>query len=159
MYCSIQPRHIEVIQFLLLNHYDFIFVQESYLSPDSTFHVSEYKTLRKDCSVTRRGIINPMENLEAGVLILVRNGPTYSPLSTQHLSLLKPCSNYLAVTIKIKASSIHLFNLYAPPICSSSDICPKSFSFFLLPSSPATFIFDNFNCHHSHSSKDQLGKD
>ena len=40
--------------------------------------------------------------------------------------------------------------------------CPKSFSPFLLPSFPTTYIFGNFNGHHlswdSHSLKDQSGK-
>ena len=61
-------------------------------------------------------------------------------------------------------SPIHLFKVYVPPIRSfSSDSRPKSFSPFLLPSSPTTYIFGDFNSHHSswdsHSPKDQLGKD
>ena len=62
------------------------------------------------------------------------------------------------------ASSIHLFNIYVPPIrSSSSDSCPKSFTPFLLPSPPTTYIFSDFNGHHlswdSHIPEDQSGKD
>ena len=94
--------------------------------------------------MTRREATVSTGNLGGGVLILVKNGLTYTPLSTQLLSTLDPSSDYLAITVKIKgASPIHLFNVYVPPIrFSSSDSRPyKSFSFFLLTSSPTTYIF------------------
>ena len=73
-----------------------------------------------DRSTLRRGITDSTGNLGDGVLIFVKNGPTYSPLTTKHLSSFDPSSNYLAVTVKIKgASPIHLFNIYVPPIRSS----------------------------------------
>ena len=51
-----------------------------------------------------------------------------------------------------------------PPLRSSScDSRSKSFSPFLFPSSATTYIFGDFNCHHSswdsHNPEDQLGKD
>ena len=81
----------------------------------------------------------------------------------QHLFSFDLSYDYLAITVKIKtASPIHLFNLYVPPIHSSCESRPKSFSSFLLPSSPTTYIFIGFNCHHSswdsHSPENQLGK-
>ena len=77
----------------------------------------------------------------------------------------RPSSDYLAIAVKIKgAAPIHLFNVYVPPIRSSSSVSrPKSFSPFLLPSSPTTYIFGDFNSHHSswdsHLPEDQSGKD
>ena len=115
--------------------------------------------------MTRRGTTNSTGNLGGGVLILIKNGLTYTPLSTQSLSSLDPSSDYLAIAVKVKgASPIHLFNVYVPPIrASSSDSCPKSFSPFLLPSSPTTYIFGDFNSHYSswdsHSPEDQSGKE
>ena len=115
--------------------------------------------------MTRRGTNDSTGNLGGGVLILVKNNLTYSSLPTQHLSSLDCSSDYSAITVKVKgASPIHLFNLYVPPIRSSfSDFFPKAFSSFFLPSSPTTYIFDNFNCHYSlwdsYSPEDQLGKD
>ena len=114
--------------------------------------------------MTRRGTTNSTGNLGV-VLILVKNGLSYTSLSTQSLSSLDPSSDYLAIAVKIKgAAPIHLFNVYVPPIrSSSSDSRPKSFSPFLLPSSPTTYIFGDFNSHHSswdsHSPEDQSGKD
>ena len=88
-------------------------------------------------------------------------------LFTLHAIPLLPRSQLRLFTITVKingASPIHLFNVYVPPICSSSsDSRPKSFSPFLLPSSPTTYIFGDFNSHHSswdsHSPEDQSGKD
>ena len=115
--------------------------------------------------MTKRGTTNSTGNLGGGVLILVKNGLTYTSLSTQSLSSLNPSSDYLAITVKVKgASPIHLFNVYVSPIrSSSSDSCRKSFSPFLLPSSPTTYIFSDFNRHlsswDSHSLEDQSGKE
>ena len=161
---GIRPSRTKLIKFLSLNRYDITFVQESHLFSDSSFHIPGYKTLKKDRSMKRRGTTDSTENLVVGVFKLVKNGLTYSFLSTQFLSSLDPNSNYLAITVKIKgASPIHLFNIYVPPIrFSSSDSRPKSFSLFLLPSSPTTYIFNNFNCHYSswdsHSPQDQSCK-
>ena len=113
--------------------------------------------------MTRRGTTNSTGNLGGGVLILVKNGISCTSLSTQSLSSLDPSSDYLAIAVKIKgAAPIHLFNVYVPPIrSSSSDSHPKSFSPFL--SSPTTYIFGDFNSHHSswdsHSPEDHSGKD
>ena len=41
-------------------------------------------------SIARRGTTNITRNLGGGVLILVKNGLTYSPLAAQHLSRLIP---------------------------------------------------------------------
>ena len=118
--------------------------------------------------MTRKGTTNTTANLGlggGGVLILVKNGLTYTSLSTQSLSSLDLSSDYLAISVKVKgASPIHPFNVYVPPIqSSSSDSRPKSFSPFLLPSSPTTYICGDFNSHHSswdsHSPEDQSGEE
>ena len=79
--------------------------------------------------MTRRGTTNSTGNQGGGVLILVKTGLSYTSLSTQSLSSLDPSSDYLAIAVKIKeAAPIHLFNVYVPPIrSSSSDSRPKSF--------------------------------
>ena len=160
---GIRPRRTELIQFLSHNQYNLIIIQESHLFSDSTFCIPGYKTLQKNRSMTRRGTTNSTENLGGGVLILVKTGLSFTLLSTQSLSSLDPSSDYLAIAVKIKgAPPIHLFNVYVPPIrSSSSDSVPKSFSPFLLPSSPTSYIFGDFNSHHSSDSHspDQSGKD
>ena len=138
-------------------------MQESHLSSDFTFRIPGYKTLQMNRSMTRRETTNSTGNLGSVVLILFKNGLTYTSLSTQSLSSLDPSSDYLAIAVKIKrASPIHLFNVYVPPIRSSFDSRPKSFLPFFLPSSSTTYIFGDFNSHHSswdsHSPEDQSGK-
>ena len=89
--------------------------------------------------MTRRGTTNSTGNLGGGVFILVKNGLIYYSLSTQHLSSLDPCSNYSAITVKIKgASPIHLFNLYVPP-SALFLLTPVLNLSHLLPSFPTTF--------------------
>ena len=162
---GICPRRTELIQFLSHNQYDLIFIQESHLSSDSTFRIPGYKTLQKNRFMTKRGTTNSTGSLGGGILILVKSGLTCTLLSTQPLSSLDSSSDYLAIAVKVKgASPIHLFNVYVPPIRSpSSDSRPKSFSPFLLPSFPTTYIFGDFNSHHSswdsHSPEDQSGKE
>ena len=92
---GIRPRRTELIHFLSHNQYDLIFIQESHLSSDSTFHIPGYKTLQKNRFMTRRGTTNSTGNLGGGVLILVKTGLSYTSLSTQSLSSLEPSSDYL----------------------------------------------------------------
>ena len=101
---GIRPRRTELIQFLSLNQYNLILVEESLLSSDSIFHIPGYKTLQKNRFITRRGTTISTGNLGSGVLILVKNGLTYTSLSTQSLSSLDPSSDYLAITVKIKGA-------------------------------------------------------
>ena len=104
------PRCTKLIQFLSHNHYDLIFIQESHLSSDSTFRIPGYKTLQKNRSMTRRGTTNSTGNLGGGVLILLKNGLTYTSLSTQSLSSLDPISDYLAIAVKVKGASPIIFS-------------------------------------------------
>ena len=89
----------------------------------------------------------------------------YSYLSKPvYLTLYSPTITLLPrPQLRLFSYPIHLFNVYVPPIrFSSSDSRPKSFSPFLLPSSPTTYIFGDFNSHHSswdsHSPEDHSGK-
>ena len=86
----IRPRRTELTHFLSQNQYDLIFVQESHLSSDSTFRIPGYKTLQKNRFMTRRRTIISTGNLGGGLLVLVKNGLTYTSLSTQSLSSLDP---------------------------------------------------------------------
>ena len=160
---GIRPCRTEFIQFLSLNQYNLIFVQQSLSPSDSTFNIPGYKTLKKDRSITRRGTTDSYGKPRRWCSYTCQKRFNLLPLSTQHLSLLDRSSDYSAITVKIKrTSSLYLFNLYVPPIHSSSscDSRPKSFSTFLLPSSHTSYTFDDFNCHHSscdsHIREDQL---
>ena len=85
-----------------------------------------------------------------GVVIFVRQGLSFSELSTTSLSSLDPYSDYVGVNISLnKSSSVSFLNVYAPPIRSSpTDGRTDSFSPSILPSSRNLFILGDFNCHH-----------
>ena len=85
-----------------------------------------------------------------GVIIFVRQGLSFSELSTTSLSSLDPYSDYVGVNISLnKSSSVSFLNVYAPPIRSSpTDGRTDSFSPSILPSSRNLFILGDFNCHH-----------
>ena len=86
----------------------------------------------------------------SGIVIFVRQGLSFSKLSTSSLSLLDPYSDYVGINISLNnSSSVSFLNVYAPSICSSPmDGRTDSFSPSVLPSSRNLFILGDFNCHH-----------
>ena len=80
----------------------------------------------------------------------VRQGLSFSELSTSCLSSLDPYSDYVGVNISPNnSSSLSFLNVYAFTIRSSStDSRTDSFSFSILFSSINLFILGYFNCHH-----------
>ena len=147
---GIRSRRTEFLHFLSENQYDLIFVQETHLSLGTPFRVPGFSVLRSDRTMARSGPTNPNRALGGGVLILIRNGLSFSKLSTDSLARLDPNSDYLAITVNVKgAPALHFFNIYSPPIRTSpTDSRTRSFSPHILPSSPSTFILGDFNCHH-----------
>ena len=109
-------------------------------------------SLRSDRTHSRSGILSPdAMHASGGVVIFVRQGLSFSELSTSSLSSLDPYSDYVGVNISLNNfSSLSFLNVYAPPICSSpTEGRTNSFSPSILPSSRNLFILGDFNCHHS----------
>ena len=97
--------------------------------------------------MTRRGTTNSTGNLGGSVLILVKNGLTYTSLSTQSLFSLDPSSVYLAIAVKIKGASptVYIFStsmslLSDPllPTLAQNPSHPFSYHHPLPPTSSAT---------------------
>ena len=84
------------------------------------------------------------------MVTFVRQGLSFSELSTSSLSSLDPDSDYVGVNISLNdSSSLSFLNVHAPHIRSSpTDGRSDSFSPSILPSSRNLFILGNFNCHH-----------
>ena len=100
---------------------------------------------------SRSGILSSdASHASGGVVIFVRQGLSFSELSTTSLSSLDPYSDYVGVNISLnKSSSVSFLNVHAPPIRSSpTDGRTDSFSPSVLPSSRNLFILGDFNCHH-----------
>ena len=77
--------------------------------------------MRSDRTHSRSGILFPdATHASSGVVIFVRQGLSFSELSTSSLSLLDPYSDCVGVNITLNnSSSVSFLNVYAPPIRSS----------------------------------------
>ena len=109
-------------------------------------------SLRSDRTHSRSGILSSDTTHSSGsVVIFVRQGLSFSELSTSSLSLLDPYSDYVEINISLNNSfSLSFLNVYAPPIRSSpTDGRTDSISPSILPFSRNFFILGNFHCHHS----------
>ena len=146
---GLRARSTELLHFLSSHPVDLICIQESNLNSSSSFRIPGFSALRSDRTHSRSGILSS-DATHASVVIFVRQGLSFSELSTSFLSSLDPYSDYVGVNISLnKSSSVSFLNVYAHPICSSpTDGRTDSFSPSILPSSRNLFILGDFNCHH-----------
>ena len=119
----------------------------------STFFrpILAFSALHSDRTHSRSGILSSdTTHASDGVVIFVRQGLSFSELSTSTISSLDPYSDYVGINISLNnSSSLSYLNVYAPPICSSpTDGKTDSLSSSILPSSRNLFILGDFNCHH-----------
>ena len=133
----------EFLHFLLSHSIDLICIQESNFNSSSTFRIDEFFALRSDCAHSRSGIFSPdATHASGGVVIFVRQGLSFSELSTSSLSSLDPYSNYVGINICINNPSLFSFlNVYAPPIrFSPTNSRTDFFSPSIFPFSRNLFI-------------------
>ena len=148
---GLRARSSKLLHFLSSHPVDLICIQESNLNSSSSFRIPGFSVLRSDRTHSRSGILSSdASHASGGVAIFVRQGLSFSELSTTSLSSLDPYSDYVGVNISLnKFSSVSFPNVYAPPIRSSpTDGRTDSFSPSVLPSSRNLFILGDFNCHH-----------
>ena len=162
---GLRARSTELLHFLSSHPVDLICIQESNLNSSSSFRIPGFSVLRSDRTHSRSGILSSdASHASGGVVIFVRQGLSFSKLSTTSLSSLDPYSDYVGVNISLNKSSwVSFLNVYAPPIRSSpTDGRTDSFSPSILPSSRNLFILGDFNCHHplwdSRGTSDPRGK-
>ena len=156
---GLRARSTELLHFLSSHPVDLICIQESNLNSSSSFRIPGFSALRSDRTHPRSGIHSPnATHASSGVVTFVRQGLSFSELSTSSLSSLDPYSDYVGVNISFNNSSAESFlNVYAPPICPSpTDGRTDSFSPFILPSSRDLFILGDFNCHHRSGTQEVL---
>ena len=148
---GLRARSTELLHFLSSHPVDLICIQESNLNSSFSFQIPGFSVLRSDRTHSRSGILSSdATHASGGVVIFVRQGLSFSELSTTSLCSLDPYSDYVGVNISLnKSSSVSFLNVYAPPIHSSpTDGRTDSFSPSILPSSRNLFILGDFNCHH-----------
>ena len=148
---DLRARSTELLYFLSSHPVDLICIQESNLKSFFSFRIPGFSALCSDRTHSRSGILSSdAMHASGGIVIFIRQGLSFSKLSTSSLSSLDPYSDYVGVNISLNnSSSVSFLNVYAPPIRSSpTDGRTDSFSPSILPSSRNLFILRDFNCHH-----------
>ena len=156
---GLRARSTKLLHVLSSHPVDLICIQESNLNSSSSFRIPGFSALHSDRTHSRSGILSPdAMHTSSGIVTFVRQGLSFSELSTSSLSSLDPYSNYVGVNISLNnSSSLSFLNVYAPLICSSlTDGRTDSFSLSILPSSRNLFILGDFNCHHPSGTQEAL---
>ena len=131
---GLQARSTKLLHFISSHPVDLICIQQSNLNLSSSFQIPGFSALRSHC---RSGIFSTdVADASGGVIIFVRQGLSFSELSTSSLSSLDPHSDCVEVNISLNdSSSLSFLNVYAPPIRSSTkDSRTNFFSLPILPS-------------------------
>ena len=114
---GLRARSTEMQDFNSSYPVDFSCIQESNLNSFSSFRIPRLSALRFDYTHSRSGILfRDATHASGGVIIFVRQGLSFSELSTSSLFSLGPYYDYVGVNISLNNSSSLLFlNVYAPP--------------------------------------------
>ena len=147
---GLQARSTELLHFLLSHPVDLICIQESNLNSSSSFQIPGFSALHSDNTHSRSGILSPDDaHASDGVVIFVKQGLSFSELSTSSLSSLDPYSDYVGVNLSLNNSSSLLFlnvyaSLFTPPqwMAEPTPFFPPFFP------PPKIFILGDYNCHH-----------
>ena len=146
---GLRARSTELLHLLSSHPVAVICIQKSNLKSFFSFWIPGFFALCSDRTHQRFGILSPdATHTSGGVTIFVRQGLSFSELSTSSLSLLDPYSDYIGVNISLNNSpSLSFLNVYAPLNRSSPmDGRIDSFSPSILLSSKNLFILGDFNC-------------
>ena len=144
-------RSTKLLNFILSHPVDLICIQESNLNLSFSLRIPGFSALRSDCTHSRSDILSPdTTHASDDVITFVRQGLSFSELSSSSLSSLDSYSDYVGIKMSLNNSfSLSFLNLCAPPIRSSpTDSRTNSFSSSILPSARNLFILGDFNCHH-----------
>ena len=119
---GLQARSTKLLHFISSHPVDLIYIQESDLNLSSSFQIPGFSALQSHGTHSRSGIFSTdVADASGGVIIFVKQGLSFSELSTSSLSSLDPYSDYVEVNISLNNfSSLSFLNVYAPPIRSST---------------------------------------
>ena len=140
---GLRARSTELLHFLSSHPVNHICIQESNLNSSSSFRIPGFSALRSDRTHSRSGILSPdATHASGGVIIFVRQGLSFSELSTTSHSSLDPYSDYVGINISLDNSSLVSFlkvytPLFAPPQRMAEPI--PSLPPFFLPSEISSF--------------------
>ena len=143
---GLRSRSTELLYFLSSHPVDFICIQVSNLDSSSSFRIPGFSALHSDRTHSRSGILSPdTTHASGGVVIFVRQGISFSELSTSSVSSLHPYSDYVGVNISLNNSSSVSFLIVYAPLFAPTNSRTNSFSPSILPSSRNLFILGDFN--------------
>ena len=113
---GLRARSTKLLHFLSSHPVDLICIQESNLNFSFSFPIPGFSALRSDRTHSRSGILSSdTTHASRGVVIFVRQGLSFSELSTCTLSSLDLYSDYVGINISLNnSSSVSFFNVYAP---------------------------------------------
>ena len=113
---GLRARSTELLHFLSSHPVYLICIQESNINSSSSFWIPGFSALDSDRTHSRSVILSPDDTHgSGGVVIFVRQGPSFPELSTFSLSSLDPYSNHVGVNISFNnSSSLSFLNVYAP---------------------------------------------
>ena len=134
---GLRARRNKLIHFISSHPVDLIYIQESNFNLSSSFRIPGFYALGSHGTHSRSGIFSSdVADASGGVIIFVKQGLSFSELSTSSLSSLDLYSDYIEVNISLNTSSSLSFpNVYAPHIRSSTkDSRTNFFSLSILPS-------------------------
>ena len=102
---SLRARSTELLHFLSSHPVHVICIQKSNLNSSSSFRISGFFALRSDRTHSQSGIFSPdATHASGGLIIFVRQGLSFSKLSTSSLSSLDPYFDYVGVNIFLNSS-------------------------------------------------------
>ena len=105
---GLRASSTKLLHFISSHPVDLICIQESNLNSSSSFRIPGFSALRSDRTHSRSGIFSPEDpHASGGVIIFVRQGLSFSELSTSSLSLLDSYSDYVGVNISTTTPCCH----------------------------------------------------
>ena len=113
---GLQARKTELLHFISSFPVDHICIQEFNLNLLSSFRIPGFFALRSDGTHSRSGVFSTdVSDASGGVNIFVKQGLSFSELSTSSLSSLEPYSDYVEVNISLNDySSLSLLMFMLP---------------------------------------------
>ena len=130
---GLRARSTELLHFLSCHSLDLICIQEAYLN--SSFRIPGFSGLRSDRTHSRSGnLSSDTTHTSGGIVIFVRQGLSFSKLSTSTLFSLDPYSDYVGINISLNNfSSLSFLNVYTPPFAPPQQMAEP------IPSLPPFF--------------------
>ena len=118
---GLRARSTELLHFILSHPVDHICIQESNLNLSSSFRICGFSALRSDGTHSPSDILSTdVTDASGNVISFVRQGLSFSELSTSSLSSLDHYSDYVEVNISLNdSSSLSFLIVYATSIRSS----------------------------------------